>query len=449
MRRSLSGRTGRSAGRLLLVLVALLLLGVSPARAAEDVTLVYFWGEGCPFCDLQADFLDDLEDRYPDLTVERHEVWNDEANRQLFADTLRARGVEPTGVPATVLGDQVWVGFSGQVAHSIELAVEAALREAADDTPEPDDAVTPPVPAPVDGARAIELPVFGEIDLVGRPLAAATLLIGFVDGFNPCSLWVLTVLLAMVVNAGASRGRIAAVGVTFLTVTALIYGVFIAGLFSVLAIAGVSTWIALVVGTLAIGFGAVNVKDYLRYKQGLSFTIPDRYKPRIYRRGREIRRSDRSLFGVLGLTVAMASGVALLELPCTAGFPVIWTGLLTASGVQGAEFAGLLGLYLFMYLSVELVVFAVVLVTLRMAAFEERHGRILKLVGGVVMIALGGVLVVAPDLMESFAGSTSVVLGAIAVALLLLVLHRRILPRFGVHLGDEPAPERERAGTRR
>ena len=437
---TVTSRTRRAAwlrGAALLVL-ALVALGASPNDAEDEPTLKYFGAEGCPYCARQEVFLDGLEQRYPQLQVERYEVWADEAGRAVFIETLRERGMEPRGVPTTVLGERVWVGFDQRVGDDIERAVAALVT--VEEPAEPDR------PDPViitDDAPALDLPLVGEVDLAGRGLVAATFLIGFVDGFNPCSLWVLTVLLAMVVNAGAGRGRIAAVGLTFLTVTALIYGAFIAGLFSVLAVAGVSTWIAVVVGVLAIAFGAINVKDYLWFKRGISLTIPDRSKPRIHRRGREIRRKDRPLPAVLGLTVAMAAGVALLELPCTAGFPVVWTGLLTAQGVGAAEFSGLLGMYLVTYLSVELAVFVVVLATLRTTALEEREGRALKLVGGVVMIALGGVLILAPELMESFTGSTAVVLGSIAAAGLLLVVHRVVLPRLGIQIGDQQ-PSRAR-----
>lgn len=396
--------------------------------AGNEVTLDYFFGEGCPFCDLQAEYLDELAVRHPELTIRRFEVWSDAANQQVMTQTLRARGVEPTGVPATVLGERVWVGFNDQIAGQIDRAVAAALDGA--------DAADPSGPAEQTGS-VIDLPLIGEVDLSGQPLLVATALIALVDGFNPCSLWVLTVLLAMVLNVGASRGRVFAVGLTFLVVTASIYGVFIAGLFSIFGVVGIVTRVAVGVGLLAVAFGAINVKDYLRYKQGVSLTIPDRYKPGIYRKGRAVRDPSRSLPAVLGLTVAMAAGVAVVELPCTAGFPVIWTGLVTTQGVGGAEFVALLGLYLLVYLLLELAVFTLAVFTLQLGSFQERQGRILKLVGGVVMISLGTVLIVDPDVMDSFVGSTAVVLGSVGLAVVLLVVHRRLLPRLGIHLGDE------------
>jgi hypothetical protein len=273
-------------------------------------------------------------------------------------------------------------------------------------------------------ATTVDVPGFGNVGLADRSALATTALIAFVDGFNPCSLWVLTVLLAMVLNAGASRRRVAAVGGTFLVVTGLIYGAFIAGVFTVLGFIEYLDGIRVGVAALALVVGAVHLKDYVAFGRGFSFSIPDRFKPRIYRSGRAIRNLDRPLPAVLGLTVAMAAGISLVELPCTAGFPVVWSGIMITQGVEGIQFALLLGLYLLIYILDELVLFTVVVATLRITRFQETHGRLLKLIGGTVMIALGGVLLFAPEMMNSLTGPIFVIGGALVVALGGAAIHR-------------------------
>jgi len=272
---------------------------------------------------------------------------------------------------------------------------------------------------------SITIPLLGEVDLAGRSAIGVTALIAFVDGFNPCSLWVLAVLLAMVLNAGASRGRIMAVGVTFLTVTGLIYGAFIVGVFTVVGLLANIAVIGWVVGAIALLFGMVNIKDYFAYKQGLSFTIPDRFKPRIYRGGRAIRDEQRPLPAVLATTVVLAAGVAVIELPCTMGFPVVWTGTLQTMGVtQGPTFASLLALYLLIYVGLELVLFSVVVATMRITRFEERHGRLLKLIGGALMVVLGVAMVWFRALLDSLTGLLWLTLIAAGLALGLAALNR-------------------------
>lgn len=410
-------------------LLVLLVAALSPARAADDpVTLLYFGADGCPYCAQMDAFLDDLEELHDDLVVERYEVSQDPDARDRWVQELAQRGHDASGVPTVILDDEVWIGFDERVANSVQAAVSAALAERSGET---EDAVAEGPPGPGEDGSVLDVPLVGQVDVAARSAVAATALIAFIDGFNPCSLWVLAVLFAMVLNAGATRGRIALIGGVFLTVTGVIYGAFIAGVFTVLGFVEHLGAIRVGVAVIALFVGLVNVKDHLAYRKGLSFTIPDRFKPRIYRGGRAIRDTDRPLAAVLGTTVAMAAGIALVELPCTAGFPVIWSGIMRTQGVEGAAFGGLLGLYLLIYVLDELVLFAAVLLTLRISRFEERHGRLLKLLGGTVMIALGIVLLVAPHLMEDLVGATLVILAAVMAALVFDRVHRRVTDRTG------------------
>jgi len=247
---------------------------------------------------------------------------------------------------------------------------------------------------------------------------------------------VLTILLALVIHSG-SRARILAVGLTFLTVTAGIYGMFIIGVFGALHLVLANNWIYWVVAAFALVFAVVNIKDYFWFQRGISFTIDEKYKPGIYRRIRGLISNGRSTPALIGATAMMATGIAFIELPCTAGFPVIWGGIVTSHNVDWPFFAFLLGLYLLIYLAIELIIFLIALTTLRVDRFEERHGRILKLVGGMVMLALAGVLVFAPELMHDMRGALGVFVIALGVTALILILHRYLLPKMGVRIGDE------------
>jgi cytochrome c biogenesis protein CcdA len=389
---------------------------VSPAMQSAQVVLDYFGREACPYCRHAELWLEPMQTRHPELLVRATDV-DEPTGRDRFITMMRERGETPSAVPTFILTsrdeggdlstDAVWVGFSEAIAAQIEADVSARLSGQA---------------PPTRPAGELDLGWLGTVDLGAQPMLVATLLIAFVDGFNPCSLWVLTVLLAMIL-ATRSRARIAAVGLTFLAVTTLIYGLFIVGLFSALVVMSSLGWIQLAVGLLAIAFGAINVKDFFAYKKGLSFTIPDRFKPAIYRGGRAIRR-DRPLAVTLAITIALASGVALVELPCTAGFPVLWTAMLSDAGLGHGGFAALLAVYLLVYLSVEIAILVGALVTMRVTRMQERHGKTLKLFGGAVMIALGLVLWIDRSIMERPAAALGVLLVAVAASLLVLLATR-------------------------
>ncbi|MCD6285489.1 MAG: hypothetical protein J7M39_06205, partial [Anaerolineae bacterium] len=211
----------------------------------------------------------------------------------------------------------------------------------------------------------------------------------------------------------------------------------IAGLFTFLTIVSFLGWIQAAVSALALFFAAINIKDYFWYKEGLSLTIGDEKKPGIYKRVRKVLNAGDSFWALAGATVALGAGVSLVEFSCTAGFPVIWTNLVTAQGVSPLTFALLLLLYMVVYQIDELAIFGGAVVTLRAGRLEEKHGRILKLFGGILMLTLAGVMLIYPALMNNLGSSLLIFGGATAAALLVLVIHRRLLPRLGIHIGAE------------
>jgi hypothetical protein len=396
------------------MLLALMLAGGTPAPAdapPDGAVLHVFWSLTCPVCLRQKPWIDGLEARFPGLQVVEMELSGSDRYHALFREMAEARSASAEFVPTLILGPRAWTGDSPAQRAEIEAAI-AAVLSGAELTPEPRD--------------TLRLPLVGEIELATASMLGLTLLIAFVDGFNPCSLWVLTLLLGMVI-ASRSRRRVAVVGISFLLTTALIYGAFIAGVFSVLAFAFALPWVRWAVAILALLFGLVSIKDYFWYGRGISFSIPEGRKPGIYQRLRHLRQEDLSTPALIGATVAIAAGIALVELPCTAGFPVVWSGILADRGVGGAAFLGLLAVYVLIYLGVELTVFAIALTGMSLGRMGESHGRALKLLGGAVMVALAGALALKPDLMEDLTGSMMLFAVALGLAAL-VILVQRLLP---------------------
>ncbi|MGZ4138412.1 MAG: glutaredoxin family protein [Actinomycetota bacterium] len=400
------------AGAILVVvaLMAVLPLGQT-ARAAEPVNLTLFWLEGCPHCAAEKEFLAGLRADVPSLTVEAYEVRTAEG-RQRFLDTADRLGFDASGVPVTVIGDRYWIGFTDSTGAEIRAAVVAAAagESLSDGT-----------------SNVVNVPFFGKVDVGTKSLLVATLVIGFVDGFNPCSLWVLSVLLALVLRTG-SRRRVAAVGITFLVVTASLYGLYIAGIYTFLAYAAYIVWIQRGAGVLAGGLGAINIKDYLWYGRGVSLSIGEKRKSGIIKRARGLADPTRSLPGILAATALLATGVSLAETPCTAGLPIVWTNLLAVHKTGFAAAAALFAIYMVVFLADELLVFGLALVTMRAAKLQEKHGRALKLIGGCVMLALGVAMIATPSALSSplamlgvFAGASA---GAAAIALVWHAVHR-------------------------
>lgn len=386
-------------------------LPVGATDPSAGPTIVLFHGEGCPHCAAERAFLAELVSRHPDVVVEEHEVWYDEDGRQLLQRTADELGFEPVGVPVTVIGKQVWIGFDEAVAAEIEQAATAAAATplAIEDQP----------PA------VLDVPILGEVSLAGTSLLAATVAIGFVDGVNPCSLWVLSLLLAMVAGRG-SRRRVLLVGGTFLAVTAAMYGLYLLGMYSAASYLGGMGWLRLVVAVVAGAFGLLQVKDGLGVARGPSLSISPARRPGLYARMRPLASPDGALAATVGGTVVLAIAVSLLETPCTAGLPLLWTTMLAEQGVGAWQVAALFGVYMAVFLLDELVIFGVAVVTLRATRVQERHGRALKLVAGSVLLVLAVTMLVAPAALTTLTGTVVVFAAAFGLAGLLYAVSRSV-----------------------
>lgn len=443
-----------------------------PEGEGYAINIYLFWGEGCPHCAKAKPFFESLADKYPEVVLQSYEIYYSEENQLLFSEMAAYHGIEAGGVPTIFFGPYYLVGYSEEMNTEIEAVVVSCIQEGCLDAgagvvtgspaqPPDEQAATPAhtttpevqnttaprdptVPAPsakITPSHQLKLPLIGAVvDLDQQSLILSTALIAFIDGFNPCSLWVLSMLMALVLHTG-SRKKVLLIGLIFLTVTAAIYALFIAGLFSILRVASFFGWIQVVVAGVALVFAIVNIKDYFWYKQGVSFTISDTHKPGIFQNIRRvITSSSGSIWGLAGATVVMAAGVSLVEFSCTAGFPVLWTNLLVAQKVTPGAFILLLLLYLVIYQIDELVIFGSMVVTLKSSRLEEKQGRILKLFGGVLMLALAVVMLVDPSLMNDLGRTAALFAVAFSAAALILIIHRKILPQLGISIGSEQLP---------
>lgn len=449
---------------LLVALLAALLGSFLTARTAfasdstpgaNPVVITMFWGDTCPHCAEAKPVLIDLAERYPNVELRLYEIYSQVENRPLFEKMGAAYGIEPRGVPAIFVADQYFEGWSDMVGAQIEqVIIKCSTESCADpgagviapgegvltvlETPEPEPTAKPtPEPTPtldLSGGEIV-VPLIGRVNVSNQSLLVSTALIAFVDGFNPCSLWVLTMLLALTLHTG-SRKKVLIIGLIFLTVTALAYALFIAGIFTILSFVSFMGWVQVVVAVIALAFGIINIKDYFWYKEGVSLTIADEKKPGIAKGIRRVMNSE-SFWGMVVATVALAAGVSVVEFACTAGFPVMWSNILAAQNVTPLTFAVLLLIYMLIYQLDELAIFLVAVFTLKSSRLEEKHGRVLKLIGGILMLTLAVVMLFAPEAMNQLGSALLIFAIAFAVTGLILLVHRRILPSYGIWIGSE------------
>lgn len=358
----------------------------APEEAASEpspgAALELFWAVGCPRCEDAKLYLEQLARERPRLRIDAFEVRDDAAGRQRFIDTMRRLGTTPSGVPTFVAGDRHFVGF---IPGYSEARVGELVARMDQTSVAPDAAVD----------DAVQTRWFGPLsaDRLGLPLF--TLALGLLDGFNPCAMWVLIFLLAMLAGQ-RDRARMALTAGTFVVVSGLVYFAFMAAWLSVFLVAGMTRTVQIVLGGVALAIGALNMKDFFAFGRGPSLSIPKAAKPGIYARVREVLKQPtlaESMFGVAVLAVL----VNLVELLCTAGLPAIYTSILARQELSFGGRLAYIGLYNLAYVADDAAMVTLAVVTLSRRRLAERAGRWLKLVSALVMLALGALLLLRPD----------------------------------------------------
>jgi hypothetical protein len=248
-----------------------------------------------------------------------------------------------------------------------------------------------PPPRPSD---SIETPWFGRLSAGELGLPLFTIVIGLLDGFNPCSMWVLLFMLSLLAGL-ANRPKMLLIAGTFVAVEGIAYFVFMAAWLNMFLLIGLSRITELILGSIAGLAGAINIKDFWAFQRGISLSIPDAAKPGLYARMRRILQAENIVVALLG-TVMLAVLVQTVELVCTAGLPALYTRILTMRQLDRWAYYGYLALYNMAYMLDDVLVLAIGVITMSHYRLQERAGRWLKLISGLVMAGLGAVLLLQP-----------------------------------------------------
>lgn len=362
------------------VLVTGVFLGGVPARSqigSPDTRIEMFSRAGCPHCENARAFLDVLRRERPDLEIVIRDVGSDGDARDELAWQARRHGVAPVGVPAFLVGDIFLMGFRDAATTG------QAIRDALDSGAMAD----PRVPVWVPGLGSLNADEIG--------LFTFTVVLGLLDGLNPCAMWVLLILLSVLVGIRDRRKLILVAG-TFVAVSGVAYFIFMAAWLNVFLWIGWSRPLQVALGSVAVCIGALHLKDGVFPTWGPSFSIPEAAKPGLYRRIRSILRAPglaAAGVGAFGLAVT-ANAVELL---CTAGLPALYTQILTLNELSRWQYYGYLALYNVAYMADDLLMVTIAVATMNRLKLQERHGRWLKGLSGALMLGLGLVLWFRPD----------------------------------------------------
>ena len=387
-------------GALALVFV----LSLAPRGSwADGVSVHVFWQEGCPFCAMATATLEDMSAEAGDFTVDRIEVGGVAENDALFLSVVTHFGIESPAVPLVVIGSGHVVGFAGNRTEDrframIELCRSAPCRDVVAEIRALGVASPEAAPQAQDGVSgSVSLPLIGEVGLADLSLPVLTVVLAAVDGFNPCAMWVLALLIGLLLGV-AAPGRMWTLGAVFLLATGAMYFAVMAAWLNVVLWIGAVGWLRMAIGALAIGAGGFYLREYWTNPEGVCRVTPSNRRKSIAEAFSAMVNQPSLIVAALGVA-ALAVAVNLVELVCSAGIPAIYTQALAMHELSSPAYYGYLVLYLSIFLLDDTALFVIAMVTLRRAVSTGRYARLSHLLGGIVLLVLGAVMILRPDLL--------------------------------------------------
>ena len=403
-------------GAIIIVFLCLFLLVQSTSAEAFPVNAYFFYGDGCPHCGVEKEFLYDvLKDEYPNLTIYEYEIYNNRENALLLQNIAKQLELKVEGVPFLIIGDESFVGWSNTITPALlrEKVYECSVVECPDivaqiagimpeikpelETPE---IVDPGLEEETDPGlekdkKMITLPFFGTVDALSFSLPALTIIIGALDGFNPCAMWVLLFLISLLLGM-EDRKRMWILGGTFIVASAFVYFLFMIAWLNLIIFLGFVTWIRIIIGLVALGGGAYSIKEFLFNKiNGCKVTGTSK-KQKIFEK-MKAAVGRKSLWLALVGIIALAFAVNLIELVCSAGLPAIYTQVLALNVMPAWQYYMYILLYIFFFMLDDLFVFFVAMKTLQMTGITTKYTKAARLIGGTIMIAIGLMLIFRPE----------------------------------------------------
>ncbi|MFA6322838.1 MAG: hypothetical protein WCX71_05225 [Candidatus Buchananbacteria bacterium] len=390
--------------KILLTLAAFFLFWPALVFAAESkpVTLTVFYGDGCPHCHAEFLYLDQLQKDFSDLQIRKMEVWYDTENASLMGEVGQKINAKNFGVPLTLVGTEAVIGYYNDevTGQRIKDMVLACQKNGCDDfvgniidkkNQAELEKQKPKEPA---DSSLIYVPLVGTIDAAGLSLPVLTIVVGLLDGFNPCAMWILLFLISLLVGS-QDRKRIWILGLTFILTGAISYYLIMAAWLNIFLFVGFIPIIRALVGIFAMGSGAYYIYKWWQQKKTCE-AIDDKKRGRIMQKIKDIVVSKSYILAVFGI-IALSISINLIELVCSAGLPAIYTQVLSISHLSLASYYLYLLFYVFFFILNQLIVFFVAALALKAFALSSKYARLMNFIGGMVIFILGILLIFRPQ----------------------------------------------------
>lgn len=380
------------------LLLALIILGMflvfrgdeSTGQASDNGLAVdFFFHPACPHCKAQKPFNEKLMDKYPEVNFRYHDVTKPGVQAELL-EFGKKYNIPRSGlaVPATFIGDTYFIGFDTEETSGkpIEDALEAFVVGMSIE------------PAEVQKSKdenTIELPFLGTVNVLDYSIPTLAVILGLVDGFNPCAMWVLVYLISLVVAIG-DRKKIWLIVGSFVLASGVLYFLFMTAWLNVFLLLGFFRPLTIIIGLGALYAGATSLKSYFEDKQ-ICKASDNESRENIMGRMQKIVHSPITIATILGI-IGLAFVINSMEFVCSAAIPAIFTHVLSISNLATWQYYGYILLYDLFFMLDDLIIFGLAAFAVN-TTLGTKYAKYCKLVGGIIMLILGLVLAFAPHLL--------------------------------------------------
>lgn len=358
---------------------------VNVKKEENKVNIYFFYGNTCPHCKSEKEFLNKITKKYGnDVNIYYYETYDDSSNLVLMFKSKIIMGKDPSqAVPFLVMGEKSYLGYNRQAGEKIERDLLIYLEKNDSKTNDKD-------------KDKEYIPILGNVNIKEVSIVVIAIILGFIDGFNPCAMWVLLFLINMLIGM-KNKKKMVILGFTFLIASSFCYGLSMFGIGTFLDYLS-APLIRKFIGLLALFFGFYNLYKYFKTrKEEVSCeVIDDNKRKKMFTRIRKFTEENNLFLALLGVIV-LAFSVNVVELACSTVFPAMFLEILSVNSIIGMEKILYILLYVLFYMIDDLVVFLIAVFTLKLSGTSNKYNKYFKLLSGIIMFLVGFLLILKPE----------------------------------------------------
>lgn len=370
--------------KLLLILTMFLIIPFAKVEAKEvDVTL--FYGNGCPHCAKEEDYLKVLKSQLgKNVNIQTYEVWDNEENNELLTKVRTTLNDKGEGVPLTVIGGKVFDGFNDEIGKEIKKTILDNLKQNNINVVElVKDGKAVPTSTTLDSNPTIHFTLLGNTNVKKTSAATITMTEGIGDAINLGSLWIILFLAGIMLAIYNNKKRLILGGV-FIITSSITYMIitFTGAEFTINQTTFIRTFISIV----AIIVGAISVDAHIK------INVP---KKSILQILQELFGKKQMIMYALGVIVTSIITTFTLVNQAHSSPTLVQTAL-EIQGVSNTTIYMLL--YFLMYLITSLILVGIVNIIIKELIIENTIGTYNRLIAGILMLVAAFILIYFPGI---------------------------------------------------